>query len=395
MVPSPASRSRPAMRVITTSEYRFGRHAGQVVTDSVYPYAYWRELLDVFDEVVVLARVRGTRDERGGVAVEGEGVRVVATPDFRGAEGILALPRLVATARRLTRAPGAIILRAPGGLSTALHLALPRGRAYGVEVVGDPRESLSSGGPAMRSLRGLTARLLAHQIRGAAATRYVTEAHLQARYPPTPGTFTVAVSAVELPDALFDEPAPTTRPGPALELAFVASLERPYKGLDVLLEALPRTRAPHRLDVVGDGALRPALEAQARALGLGERVRFLGRLEPGAPVIAFLRAHDALVVPSRTEGLPRVLLEGMATGLPCLATPVGGIPEILPTECLVPVGDSPTLARAIDELAADPPRRVRLAAANRARARDFRRAERDRKLRAFYAAVRDATHAGR
>src|SRR5690606_12476224 len=98
-----------------------------------------------------------------------------------------------------------------------------------------------------------------------------------------------------------------------------------------------------RLRVVGDGRYREILENLARQLGVWDNVAFVGRL-PAAEVRRELDNADLFVLASRTEGLPRAMIEAMARGLPCLGTRVGGIPELLPDDCLVPP-DSP------DELA--------------------------------------------
>lgn len=104
----------------------------------------------------------------------------------------------------------------------------------------------------------------------------------------------------------------------------------PVKGLDVLLEACQRLTAtglPYRLYLVGDGPLRPSLEAEARRAGLGERVVFAGAC--GHDRLGdWYRAADLTVLPSRSEGLPNVLRESVACGTPFVASRVGGIAEI-------------------------------------------------------------------
>ncbi len=123
----------------------------------------------------------------------------------------------------------------------------------------------------------------------------------------------------------------------------------PEKGVDVLLHALPlvRGRVPRaRLWLVGDGPSRPELEGLALRLGLSGAVHFAGSVEDPAPL---WRAADAAVLPSRTEGLPLALLEALATGLPVVATAVGGTPEVMDDHsgALVPPGDAGGLARAL------------------------------------------------
>ncbi len=107
---------------------------------------------------------------------------------------------------------------------------------------------------------------------------------------------------------------------------------------------------------VGDGPLRAAAEAQARAAGVAERVRFAGlRRDVGA----FLSAFDVFVLSSRYEGLPRVLPQAMAAELPIVATAVDGTPEAVVEGVsghLVPPGDVAALADRMARLAADPKR---------------------------------------
>ena len=103
----------------------------------------------------------------------------------------------------------------------------------------------------------------------------------------------------------------------------------PEKGPDVLVSAWARVRRAlpsAHLALLGDGALSGSLREAAAREGLGDSVSFTG---PVQDVPAWLRAADVFALPSRTEGLPVALLEGMAAGLACVATRVGGTPEVL------------------------------------------------------------------
>ncbi|HVV86798.1 MAG TPA: glycosyltransferase [Kofleriaceae bacterium] len=380
------------MKVVVTAEYHYLATDDGVMVDGKCDYAYWAQLLDVFDEVGVFSRLVPGEPSPSARPVEGPGVRLLAAPDFVATRGLFrAAPGLARAAWRAAGEGDAFLLHAPGVMASALRPAIAvRRKPYAVEVVGDPSRSLDGAGRALTALRGLAGRDLASMVAGAAATRYVTRRHLQERYPPRAGTPSFVVSDAFIPDEIFHRAPATIRDEPVLALGFVGALHRPYKALDVLLDALARTTRPHTLDVVGDGALRPSLEEQAARLGLGPRVRFLGALPSGAPVYDFLRGRSALVQPSRTEGLPRSLLEGMALGLPCLATPVGGLPELLGADELVPVDDAGALARAIDALGADAPRRRRLALANRDLAREYAAGVSRMTMRHFHQALRDA-----
>ena len=380
------------MKVVVTAEYHYLATGDGVMVDGKCDYAYWSQLLEVFDEVGVFSRLGPAARPAAARTVEGPGVTLLPAPDFVATRGLIAAgPGLARAAWRAARAGDVFLLHAPGVMASALRPALALARKpYGVEVVGDPRGSLDGAGRVLTALRGLAGRDLRSMVAGASATRYVTRHHLQERYPPRPGTPTFVVSDAFVPDQIFAGPPATISDDPVLALGFVGALHRPYKALDILLDALARTTRPHTLDVVGDGGLRPQLEAQAARLGLGGRVRFLGTLPSGTAVYDFLRGRSALVQPSRTEGLPRSVLEAMALGLPCLATPVGGVPDLVGAAELVPVDDAAALARAIDGLAADPARRRQLSHVNRELARDYAAGVSRATMRRFHQALRAA-----
>lgn len=154
-------------------------------------------------------------------------------------------------------------------------------------------------------------------------------------------------------------------------LLFVGRLAA-QKGVPVLLEALARARREEpglSLALVGDGPGRAALEAQARALGLGGAVSFLG-YRSQSEVAVHLAEASALVLPSFAEGVPVVLMEAMAAGLPVVATQIAGIPELVEngvSGLLVPPGDEEALARAMLAVARSPEGGSRMGAAGRAR----------------------------
>jgi glycosyltransferase involved in cell wall biosynthesis len=142
------------------------------------------------------------------------------------------------------------------------------------------------------------------------------------------------------------------------------------KGLDVLIEALarrPLRNVPLTLWLAGEGPERAVLEGRAAALGVSDRLRFLGRREDKACLLA---GCDMLVLPSRREGLGVAALEAMACGRPVVASDVGGLGEAVVHErtgLLVPPSDPDALAAALARLASDAGLRERLGAAGPAR----------------------------
>lgn len=145
------------------------------------------------------------------------------------------------------------------------------------------------------------------------------------------------------------------------------------KNQPLLLEAfaIARRQVPDAvLAVIGEGAMRSVLEERIRALGLGGTAHLVGAERDVAPLY---RDLDLFVLSSRTEGTSMSMLEAMASGIACVATAVGGNPDLLCSgRCgmLTPPGDALALGSAISALLLDGRRRHELAAAGRARVVD-------------------------
>lgn len=150
---------------------------------------------------------------------------------------------------------------------------------------------------------------------------------------------------------------------------FHVSNFRPIKRPHDLIEVLARIRRtmPARLVLIGDGPERAAVEARARALGLGDAVRSLGRRRDFA---ALLAQADGFLLTSECESFGVAALEALACGVPVFGYRVGGVPEVVAdgAGALVPVGDVDALARAVVAGVADRPGHAAMAEAARARA---------------------------
>lgn len=384
--------------VAVSAEERLRRTPdGAVWTNGTPGYPLWHRYLTIFDQVRVLARVVDVPSPPpGGDRVDGPGVHVWPLPYYVGPGQYLS--RLIPLRRALwagVRDVETVIVRVPSPIAVVLTGILRRaGRRYAAEVVGDPHDVLAPGvirHPLRPLLRRWATNTMRRQCRHATAVSYVTARFLQSRYPAAPHAPTSWYSSRELKD---DDFAPTSHrppaPGAQLALVSVGSLHQMYKGIDVLLEAmrlLAEDGLTPRLVHVGDGRYRAALARQAARAGLAERVAFVGTV-PAASVAQHLDAADVFVHPSRTEGLPRVVIEAMARGLPVIGTAVGGIPELLDEEWLVPPGAPDALAAAIRRLARNPDKMHATAARNLTRARDFHREVQAARRTAFYRHLR-------
>lgn len=168
-----------------------------------------------------------------------------------------------------------------------------------------------------------------------------------------------------------DRFTPPSQPFAGPPTLLFAGRLRYYKGLDTLLHALPNLPGV-RLTVIGDGPQRGVWTALAQALGLADRVRWLGEIADADLPAHYHRAH-LFVLPAnaRAEAFGTVLLEAMASGLPCVTTEVGtGTSWVVQDGVVgrvVPPNEPAALATAIGELLADPARLAEMGRAARAR----------------------------
>ncbi|MFA6318262.1 MAG: glycosyltransferase family 4 protein [Elusimicrobiota bacterium] len=187
-----------------------------------------------------------------------------------------------------------------------------------------------------------------------------------------PGSEVLIRSGIKLSDypARADKDAALASVGLAGKRLLVPSVGnlKPQKNPEAFLD-MARDLAPEFPDAgflfVGDGPLRGRLEARIKAAGLSGSVALPGWRRDTA---ALLAASDAFVLTSLWEGLPRALLEAMATGLPCVCHAVDGVTDVLrdgENGFLVPPGDAAGLARRVREVLADPGLRASLGEAAR------------------------------
>lgn len=387
---------------VTTEAHLFVASDGTIHTSGSEDYVFFSRYLVVFDEVAVVARCSSSAPDTEYSRVDGPGVSIVRLPEFSRLP-FLRVWRTLVSVFDEARSTRAWVLRLPGVTAIAvwLILVLTR-RPYAVELVGDPEENWRYSASRSRLLslaRPLATLLLKVQVRGAIACAYVTKEVLQERYPC--GGWSTWYSSVEVPEdsscfsaalrsRLREEPNCVT----PLRVVFVGRLNRPLKGLDTLLVAasgLIHEGKEIQVTVIGGGHMLPEYAAQAERLGIEAAVSFVGEVAGAAAVQEYFAEQHLFVLPSRGEGLSRALLEAMSSGLPCLATPVGGMREVLRDCDLFGVGDAEELRRKMDEFRASRSRRCDAAEHNSRIATMFNSSELDRRRADLYTRIRTHT----
>lgn len=394
------------MRLLLPLEQRYYRSGnGRLYSADPAAYTYLQKFLTVFDGVTVLARAReNDRVFTEAQRADGPQVDFALLPDFRSpAECLFRFPQMRKIIQDAAAKSDAVLMRMPGVVSELVRrVVVARGGRYGVHVVGDPEGVFA---PAAHSsllrpfYRSFFTRQLERACRDEAnAVAYVSRHTLPQRYPAGEGIPTFVLSnvnlhgAIDAADAIAARAARIERGSP-LHIGSVAALDVPYKGIDVLLQALSicRSKLDFQCTIAGDGVLKQELIDLTQKLGLSDRVRFAGYLEPGKKIFEFLDTVDLYVQPSRTEGLPRSLIEAMARGCAAIGSNVGGIPQLLRESEMVPANAPAALAEKIMEVGRDAQRMRILMDANVAVAREYDGPTVDATRLAFLKAIKESS----
>ncbi|MGZ9583864.1 glycosyltransferase family 4 protein [Paenibacillus marinisediminis] len=350
------------MKCLVAVETRFYRASdGSVWTEAQNGASFWERYLQVFDEIVVLARVKSVSSvPEKWIRADSEKVQFHDLPYYIGPwQYARVRSRLVRETKLAITTCDCAILRVPGTIGTIAWKELKKQRKrYSLEVCSDAWEALAPG--TVKSvvrpwIRLMSTWELKRQCRQAFGVSYVTERTLQRRYPARIDAVTSHYSSIEMDDGMYRARKISCKK--PYKIAHVGSMETTYKAQDVLIEAVKRCvdqGLDIELQLVGDGRCRAQFEALAQQLHISERVRFLGMLHGSRQVAAQLDQCDLFVLPSLVEGLPRALIEAMARSLPCIATNVGGIPELLRDEDMVRPKDAAALADKILTVLRDP-----------------------------------------
>jgi glycosyltransferase involved in cell wall biosynthesis len=257
---------------------------------------------------------------------------------------------------KYTRCNNVVISRGGGFLSLVSILACKiNGRRIGIEVIGDPNEVFVRQvmtHPLTPFLRFLFRNIQKKVVKTADSVIYVTKSKLQNTYPAKNGAYVTYASNVMLLEDDIARFAKGMIKKDCYQLISIGSLEQMYKSPDVVIGAIHLLLSENynvKLTWVGDGAYLNRMKELVENLKLQNSVLFTGTLSKEY-VKMNLDNSDVFVLVSRTEGLPRAMVEAMARGLPCIGSNVGGIPELLSNQMIIEPNDSRALADKIKSI---------------------------------------------
>lgn len=354
------------MKLLVIQEQHFTKLPnGQVWVDKQSDTKFWERYLKVFDEIVVCARMKHA-DTLGVKALRSDcqGVSFVGMPDFRGAAGIIKhyaeIRKAILTA---LNDADCVIFRAPSPISMVSYGMVRRsGKPFAVELMNNPFTHFSPG--SMHHIyQPIIQRFITNQTKrmckSANGVSYVTEHVLQGLYPSaarlkgkdTEKYFESSYSTINIKqEDYIKTPWSENRPEKVV-LVHSGEMLDYRKGQDVFIKAiaeLKRKGYPVKGILIGDGVKRQEFETLAKNLSVFDDIEFTGWKSGFKQVQAELLRGHFFVFPSSGEGLPRSVIEAMASGLLCFGSKIDGVVELLDEQMLVEDMDGHAFAQCME-----------------------------------------------
>ena len=327
--------------LVVTCAHMLKTEKGEYYTESVYNYDFFKRYLQVFDEVEIVARCRESDElPRGAMKVSGENVLIYELPEFKGlSELIKKLCVIKKLAKNAAQESDCIIYRVPQIESYCIFLFSQYDRPYAVEVISDPLRWLTG------VVKRVSVALLQYMCKNADGASYVTEKYLQEIYPsgksmmPKSDKFESYYSSIVLEDNMIEEAKCYDDIfGRTFVLVHVAnaignSNKGHYTAIKVV-EKLVKAGKKIEIKFIGEGKMTGDLRRTVEELGLQDHIIFTGRIADRQILLDEVQKSDLMLFPTKSEGLPRCIIEAQAVGVPVVSTPVGGIPELVEAKYL-------------------------------------------------------------
>ena len=366
---------------------------------------FWERYLNHFEKVTILARVQHVDHIPAGyLPSSGENVDFIPVPYFVGPKQYLlkqhAVKKII---RQAVEKYDALLFRVPGTLGTiAAYHAMKLKKTYATEIVGDPWEV----GKHVNMLAPLRF-LYRHKIRkdlrkiatNSAASLYVTKYSLQKFYPPKNDTLSVGISDVLIPDdTILSDTSTRSLKIESINdkdriinlgsIGALYSIKSPLLVVKAIKKCL-KAGLNIKFTFVGEGPLFDDILNLANYYGISNNIVCKGRINAGKQILNFIDSLDLYIQFSKSEGLPRAIVEAMSRGCPVIASRVGGIPELVPDDLLVDPEDVNQLAKKIISLINNPDRMKKSAKENIETAQDYAASILEKRRHDFYGKVRD------
>lgn len=368
------------MQLLYISTFMFHKEGKQTFALPSCADSFYEKYLDVFDSVRVLGEeAKSYLDQSSLVEMINPNIQVEIIPantnpkDFKND---YVLRKILID--EILKAEAILIKPSTRRGMMAIKIAEKYRKPYMIEMTGDIHNALLQNPSRIRRMYApILYKQIKNRIRNCEYGLYVSKYYLQKKYPikgKTCGCSDANITKLN-PEVLeerirrineldFDE---------RVDLALVGFYQGTGKGVDTAIRALSRLDERFHLNILGNGTE----ENRKHWIEYGEQRGVIGRIHFPQPlpsskeVIDWLKSMDIFVLPTRSEGLSRAMLEAMSTALPCIVTDICTMPELVSKEWLHPLGDDKLLAEKIQSMVSDKTLMIKVAKQNFDRATDY------------------------
>ena len=390
--------------LVTTNARLYKTSDGKYWTAMVYGYDFFVRYLKVFDEVKLVAHVKSSTEQeiKNMISVDGKNLSIYEVPFPNGKIEYIKKYILIRNSLKQSFYDcDAAILRIPDQLAFQLYPYLKKNKIpVGIEVTSDSWDFFSPG--SVKSKLRPFLRLLWHfqqkyVCKTAIGTAYVTEKAIQKRYPPKRAIrgdgFTTNYTDTNIDDHYFYRARNYSSTKERFRIIHVSgSISGHAKGHKELIEAvgiLMNKGLNLELVLVGKGNLSLDVLEIVNKYKVKDIITCKGLISDQNVLRKELIDADLFVFPSYREGLPRVIIEAMACGLPCIATNLLGISELIEKDCLVPAKNSEAVSLKIEEFISSPDRLEEISRRNFEEAKLFSIKKMEKKRLDFYSKIKN------
>lgn len=288
------------------------------------------------------------------------------------------------------------IIRMPSFIGmVACREANKNKKKYWIEMVTDPLDTLWNHGNRLgKIIAPIIYVINRHFVKKAENVIYVTDKFLQKKYPNKKNNIGCSdVNLEELSDSVLQarlEKIEAKEQNEIIKIGLIGSLNVKHKGHKVAIKAISKLKDKYNIELHFLGAGDKANWINIiKKYKVSDIVHFDGTLPSGQQVYNWIDKLDIYIMPSLTEGMPRSLIEAMSRACPCIGSNVGGIPELIGEECIVPRKNEKELAYKIIELIEDKDKMKSIAKRNFYKSQEYERNKLEEKMDKFRKEVLD------
>jgi glycosyltransferase involved in cell wall biosynthesis len=386
--------------LLTDNAHVFKTPDGLYYTPTIYNDEFFQHYLNIFEEVRFTAKTKYVDciDDTKYILLSRKGLEIFELPWYQGLNEMLKKAiKLIFRYWKTCDGCDCYIFRVPQIESyLAFILGKKKRRPMALEVVGDP----ASFGDIKGLFKWINIQMLKYMLKRANGASYVTEHYLQRLYPSKARLigendiyFESSYSSIDLLISDLKEPKKYINTKTDFEIIHVANtINGTAKGHIILIESI-KIAVSHGYNIkaccIGDGSFVQIFKNYAEKIGIKDNVHFIGRIHSRKEVLERLSKSNLMVYPSYSEGLPRCIIEAMAVGLPCISTPVAGIPELLDEKYLFAPEDVKGIANIIMHLIDNPSELEEMSRNNVNRARKYTKEKLTKQRNIFYNKLRN------